>query len=466
MPANRICCGSSLGSAAFAVVALMAWGSAALADVIRVPQDQPTIQRGIDAAGNGDTVLVADGVYTGTGNRDIDFRGKAITVESENGAAACTIDCQRLGRAFIFQTGETRDAVLRGFTILNGDTGARRELGGGVTCLNNASPTIEACVFDTNTAGIYNGGALFCGPGSAALVRGCEFYRNSSGGGAVFCDRSTARFEHCIIAENTCGIGGGIFCSAAAPVFFNCLVVNNTATDGGIGGGGVMLNAGATPEFYNCTISGNQATRGGAFFLNRASDPVIQDCILWANVPNEIEIAQGTPTVTYTDIQGGWNGEGNIDEDPLFLSGPFGGFYLSQRSAGEPNDSPCVDAGSASSQAIGLDDRTTRTDQVGDAGLVDMGYHHPTGGGPGQCDLIRKVKASCKGRQAPFKVKAKLKSSLPEGTTLTFVLDGDRQALGVVDRRGKAKATFRNADAGAHEVCLVECPGDCGETDC
>jgi len=436
------------------------------AEVIRVPQDQPTIQRGIDVAQNGDTVLVADGVYTGIGNRDVDFRGKAITVESENGADACTVDCQRLGRAFIFQSGETRDAVLRGFSIINGDTGARRELGGGVTCFNNASPTIEGCVFDANTAGIYNGGALYCGPGSSALVRGCAFRRSTSGGGAVFCDRGAARFEHCTIEENTCGIGGGVFCSNAAPVFFNCLIVNNVATDGNYGGGGVMLNAGANPEFYNCTISGNRANLGGAFFLNRDSNLVIQDCILWNDVPNEIQIAQGTPDVTYSDVEGGWPGEGNIDQDPLFVVGPFGGYYLSQRSAGEPQDSPCVDAGSDTSQAIGLDDRTTRTDQVGDAGLVDMGYHHPTGGGPGQCDLIRKVKASCKGRQAPFKIKAKVKSSLPEGTVLTLVLDGDRKAAAVVDRRGKARATFRNVEAGAHEVCLRECPGDCGQTDC
>ena len=64
------------------------------ATIIHVPADQSTIQAGIDAAVDGDTVLVADGTYMGDGNRDIDFKGKAITVSSENGAENCIIDCQ------------------------------------------------------------------------------------------------------------------------------------------------------------------------------------------------------------------------------------------------------------------------------------------------------------------------------------------------------------------------------------
>ena len=87
-----------------------------------------TIQAAVDWTVNGDTVVVRDGTYTGGGNRDIDFRGKAITVCSENGPATCIIDCEQLGRAFYFHTGETSSAVVSGFTIRNGSA----ESGGGI----------------------------------------------------------------------------------------------------------------------------------------------------------------------------------------------------------------------------------------------------------------------------------------------------------------------------------------------
>jgi hypothetical protein len=65
-----------------------------------------TIQEGIDAAVNGDTVLVKDGTYTGAGNKNLDYGGKAITVESENGAEFTIIDCENDGRGIYFHRGE------------------------------------------------------------------------------------------------------------------------------------------------------------------------------------------------------------------------------------------------------------------------------------------------------------------------------------------------------------------------
>ena len=96
-----------------------------ISDVLLVPTEEyPTIQAAIDAAVNGGTVIVADGTYTGAGNRDIDFKGLAITVRSENGPENCIIDCEasssNMHRGFDFQSGEGQASILDGFTIING----------------------------------------------------------------------------------------------------------------------------------------------------------------------------------------------------------------------------------------------------------------------------------------------------------------------------------------------------------
>lgn len=78
----------------FSAMILLFYVSMLPANTVNVPSDAATIQEGINEAVDGDTVLVADGIYTGDGNRDIDFLGKAIVVMSENGPDSCIIDCQ------------------------------------------------------------------------------------------------------------------------------------------------------------------------------------------------------------------------------------------------------------------------------------------------------------------------------------------------------------------------------------
>ncbi len=124
-----------------------------------VPSQYPTIQAAINVAVDGDVVIVADGVYTGTGNRDIDYLGKALTVRSESGPESCIIDCQASSgnrhRGFFFHTNETAAAVLNGFTIQNGFAPYNAPCeasGGGILCKDNANPTIQNCIIRGNRA--------------------------------------------------------------------------------------------------------------------------------------------------------------------------------------------------------------------------------------------------------------------------------------------------------------------------
>jgi hypothetical protein len=124
--------------------------SVLLADTIHVPSNQPTIQAGIDAAVDGDTVLVADGTYTGWRNRNLDFGGKAIVVVSENGPESCIIDCSHYGRGFHFHSGETETSIVQGFTITNGTDDEGSKHGGAIRCINSSSPTIKGNVIINN----------------------------------------------------------------------------------------------------------------------------------------------------------------------------------------------------------------------------------------------------------------------------------------------------------------------------
>jgi len=113
--------------------------------------DFTTIQAAINDANDGDEVIVNPGTYTGDGDRDIDFKGKAITVRSVEPndpaiVAATIIDCNANSsdkhRGFYFHSGEDANSILNGLTIKNGYNND----GGGIYC-KNASPIIRNCSF-------------------------------------------------------------------------------------------------------------------------------------------------------------------------------------------------------------------------------------------------------------------------------------------------------------------------------
>jgi len=342
--------------------------------------DFSTIQAAIDDSNDGDTVLVADGTYTGDGNRDIDFHGKAITVISENGPETCIIDCngtvEEPHRGFYFHSFERQDSVLSGLTVTNGYAVE----GGGIYC-ERGSPSIENCIIARNEA---------IGAG------GISWYVNSS---------QEAALSRCVIADNRADYVGGIWIDCArfaSLTACNSLIAGNTAvyTGGGVGAsiwGGVLT-------FEACTFAGNSAESGGGLSCYEG-DFVLRNCILWGNTAtigsqvfsdNRNTMPPFTSVdIYYCDLEGGPGGvydrssgwpygvkfhEGNIDADPCFADPCNGDYHLqSQGGRYEPTEggwttdevtSPCIDAGD-SMTPIG-------SEPFPNGGIINMGAYGGT----------------------------------------------------------------------------------------
>jgi hypothetical protein len=352
------------------------------AAVIRVPDHQPTIQAGIDAAMDGDTVMVAPGIYEGDGNRDMSFGGKAITVRSEYGQAGCVIACGGFAdqghRAFHFNSGEGPDSVLEGFTItggyLQGFSGAAGT--GGALLVEHASPTIRGNRIMWNSAG---GGDVsqYGGGGGIAVI----------GDGSPLILANQFLFNH---VEGLFANGGGIASIDASPRIENNLFHENVSLSWG---GGIFTSGGA-PVIGNCTFSDCRSTYGGGGLFALSGEVLIVNSIFWDNweggISEAIEMGfppdyQPTVTIRYSCIEYGQSsvdvvagkltwGAGMISDHPYFRSGPAGAFYLAQQATGHTQQSPCVDAGDPESPPV---EGTTRTDHGPDEGIVDMGWHAP-----------------------------------------------------------------------------------------
>ena len=155
-------------------------------------------------------MIVANGTYTGPGNVNLDFNGKAITVRSENGPGNCIIDCN-YGydtRGFHFHSGEDSSSVVEGFTIQNGLAAPSYESGGGICC-ENSSPTIKGNIIIANSAG--KGGGIFCSNSSPVIVNNFITGNGAPRGGGIYCDAGSAPLimNSTIIKNQAASLSGG-----------------------------------------------------------------------------------------------------------------------------------------------------------------------------------------------------------------------------------------------------------------
>lgn len=351
--------------------------SSAIGATLNVPSAAyPTIQSAIDAAVDGDTVILSPGMY----NETINFNGKAITLRSSDGPDGTIIDGTGLNDSVVkCISGEGSNTVLDGFTI-SGGSGSLWDtypyLRGGGMLIIGSSPTILNCIFSGNGR-TNDGGGIWC-DGSSPTISNCIIRNNSGGhGGGIGCwDKSNPNINNCIISAND---GGGIWCYASSnPIITHCTINDNDD-------GGIYCGSFSSPRIFNCIIKRNYSGYGGGincFYYSHAtitnctitrnsayydgggvcstdnSSPTITNSILLGNMAthgNEIALRpynfpSSTISVNYTDSQGGsaavyvpsdctlnW-GEGNIDADPCFVDADNNDFHLLP-------DSPCIDAG-------------------------------------------------------------------------------------------------------------------------
>jgi Zn-dependent metalloprotease/subtilisin-like proprotein convertase family protein len=196
--------------------------------------------------------------------------------------------------------------------VFDGNTA---QFGGGIYLLASR-PTISRCRFVENRQiwGGYGGGGIMAEGASSPVIEACTFERNYGYfGGGVYFSGGDPQVDNCHFIGNNAVYGGAIAnVGGTTARINNCLVRNNTAS---VYGGGVANYAAAT--LTNCTVSSNQSVNLGGGIYNESVAPTITNCIVWGNSTG-IE-GSGTPMVTYSIVQGGYAGTGNLDVDPRFV---------------------------------------------------------------------------------------------------------------------------------------------------
>ena len=379
------------GTTACAALAVLV-AACAHADILHVPGDYPTIQEAIDAVIEGDEVVVAPGTYYET----IELPAVPCTIRSSDGADVTIIDAQQAGSVVVALAPTGRGTVLRGFTI----TGGLGTGNGGGLCILYANPTVEDCVFAWNDAS--EGGAVWIvSTGDVDLVD-CRFEYNwaEDYAGALWMhdDGFTLTLVRCTFTENSTGGWGGAIQTFANTVLMDCRFVDNGAYGGAgavyashtspdssltcsrssfignfsTGAGAISLQHGVEPskivecvfignfgtyggairttwvplQIANCTFAHNEASLGSSVYGTGNEGIAIMNSIFWPADGHAI-VSAPKADVRFSNIQGGYEGPGNISADPMFVDplGPDGWAGTEDDDLRLLPGSPCIDAG-------------------------------------------------------------------------------------------------------------------------
>jgi len=328
--------------------------------------------------------------------------------------------------------------------------------GGGICCRYSNALILDNTIVNNFAYPSYGGigGGIYCCGGNTRIINNTiqnNWTWSSWGfsmGGGIGCVISNSLIQNNIICDNySASRGGGIYLAESdATVTGNLISRNDCGPLYDYGAGICSYNS--NPLLTNNTICDNPLGNG-IYCVGSLTGPTINNCIIWGNTPNQIYVEGfANAVVSYSDVEGGWTGTGNIDANPGFISGPYGDYYLEQIAAGQVHQSPCVDTGDPYTPMIL---GTTRTDGVQDSGIVDMGYHYPIGVGDIPLDVKTKVVVI----PEVFDLMDSFPNPFNPSTTISYALPKACEVkLIVYDIQGRVVRTLINQwqNPGIHEV--------------